>query len=313
MHEISHTEYDFSTTQGLVDFLFKFIAADRGDIKECTRDLLIESPQYREQLRRHLEEYLDIVRDSKEDPVKNVHLSYIKVKQIISEMELRILELPTVDAERAFRESPGGRDRYQESRGGGLYEESRVVQVQNCFAFLLTVPQLHSNDHQTVPPISLFLSHTASCPANKIMVSAGWDAEIQKGRRNLRREVYTEYGAIYDLIHTRRICWYSQYDFSKPNELVDFFCKVAQMDLDPSISQEQIAIAKFVLQLDEFRDYIGTHDGHRNQLQNAQVAGEMLMNVTYDWLGKAYKAHGLWDIEEGDRKPDAKNMYHEVG
>lgn len=143
------------------------------------------------------------------------------------------------------------------------------------------------------------------------------------------REVYTEYGAIYDLIHTRRICWYSQYDFSKPNELVDFFCKVAQMDLDPSISQEQIAIAKFVLvctledspevysnirkQLDEFRDYIGTHDGHRNQLQNAQVAGEMLMNVTYDWLGKAYKAHGLWDIEEGDRKPDAKNMYHEVG
>lgn len=120
MHEISHTEYDFSTTQGLVDFLFKFIAADRGDIKECTRDLLIESPQYREQLRRHLEEYLDIVRDSKEDPVKNVHLSYIKVKQIISEMELRILELPTVDAERAFRESTGERDR---SRGGGLYEE----------------------------------------------------------------------------------------------------------------------------------------------------------------------------------------------
>lgn len=118
LHEVYPRDYDFSSTKESLDFFFTFIAQDRGDIREGLLDLLQDSPSAHKRFRMHLDQYCQIYRDYKEDPVKTGFALHRKKKEMISDMELRLLELPAVEAERLFHESPRG----QRSPDGRTYE-----------------------------------------------------------------------------------------------------------------------------------------------------------------------------------------------
>lgn len=123
IHGIDNRDFDFSKIKDSLDFFFIYIAQDKGDTKERVLDMLETSKCSRDRLRKHLEEYRQIFRNWTEGPVKTGFQLYYKKKEMISDMELRLLELPAVEVERPFRESLGGKDRYRKSEDGSMYEE----------------------------------------------------------------------------------------------------------------------------------------------------------------------------------------------